>query len=75
MASRYPARKNQGLTAQKYSPPPARQKAAPYRRTRPPQASWDQRKSAAVAPSQNSRSRTGPRRRTCTRTLKMRNRS
>lgn len=37
-APRYPRRSSQGLTAQKYSPPPSRQKAAPYSLTCPPQA-------------------------------------
>lgn len=74
-APRYPKRSSQGLTAQKYSPPPARQKAAPYSLTCPPQASWDQRNRAAVAASQNSRSSSGPTSGTLTRTRRMRNRS
>ena len=74
-APRYPSFSIQGLTAQKYRAPPARQKAAPYSRTRPPQAPWDQRNRAAVAPSQNSRSSSGPSSGSLTRTRSTRNRS
>lgn len=74
-AKTYPSFSIQGLTAQKYSPPPSRQKMAPYSLTGPPQAFWDQKNSAPVAPTQNTRSRTGPRTGTLTRTRKTRNRS
>ena len=74
-APRYPNRSSQGLTAQKYRAPPTTQKAAPYSRTCPPQALWDQRNRAAVAASQNSRSSSGPSSGTFTRTRRMRNRS
>ena len=74
-APRYPSLSAQGLIAQKYRAPPARQKAAPYSRTRPPQAPWDQKNSAPVAPSQNSRSSAGPSSGTFTRARRTRNRS
>ena len=74
-AARYPSFNSQGLTAQKYRAPPTMQKAAPYSRTCPPQALWDQTNSAPVAASQNSKSSTGPSSGTRTRTRKMRNRS
>lgn len=74
-APKYPRRSSHGLMAQKYRAPPTRQKAAPYSRTCPPQAPWDQRNRAAVAVSQNSRSSSGPSSAAFTRTRRMRNKS
>ena len=74
-APRYPKRSSQGLMTQKYRAPPTTQKAAPYSRTCPPQALWDQRNRAAVAPSQNNRSSSGPTSGAFTRTRRIRNRS
>lgn len=74
-AARYPSFSSQGLTIQKYSPPPIRQNAAPYSRISPPQAPCDHQNSAPVAPSQNSRSSAGPSSGSLTRTRRMRSRS
>lgn len=56
-AIRYPIHKTIRLIPLKYSPPPSRQNAAPYRRICPSQACPDQRKSISVAVSQNRRSK------------------
>ena len=74
-AIRYPAQRAARLNSRKYSHPPARQKAAPYRRIWPPQAPWDQTNRAVVAATQNRRSSAAPSPHRRTRIRRMRNRS
>lgn len=74
-AHSHPRRSIQGLNSQKYTAPPPKHRAAPYRRTTPPQAHWDHINRAAVTAHQKMRSSSGPSRGSLTRERSTRNRS